>query len=123
MAYKGYCPIDSATDKIPVALYDNASSVHVTTVSDATYQIAADDYILSVTRTATGACAITLMTAEVISGRLITVKDAGLKASSNNITVDTEGAETIDGQDTAVLIEDGETAAFYSDGTNWFRMS
>jgi hypothetical protein len=91
----------------------------VTVVDAATYDVLATDKILHVTRTATGACAITLMTDQAVDGRLITIKDAG-GASTYNITVDTEGAETIDGAATLVISGDYDSASLYFDGTNWF---
>jgi hypothetical protein len=94
---------------------------NVTVVNAATYDVEPSDYILHVTYTATGAVtSITLPTAQVVSGRVLQVKDAGLNASTNNITIDTEGAETIDGQPTYVISTDGEAVSLYCDGSNWF---
>ena len=91
----------------------------VTVVSTATYDLLTADDVLHVTRTATGACAITLKTDQVIDGRKFTLKDAAT-ASVNNITIDTEGAELIDGAATVVISSDLSALGFYCDGTNWF---
>lgn len=84
------------------------------------YTLATDDNILHVTYTATGSITITLPTAQTDVGRIITVKDAGGAATTNNITVATEGAEKIDGVDTAVISTNYDSLDIYSDGTNWF---
>lgn len=90
---------------------------NITTVDSATYDLADDDYILHTTYTATGAVAITLPT--TTEERIICIKDTG-NASVNNITIDTEGSETIDGSDTYTLDIDYEYIWLYSDGSNWF---
>jgi len=92
----------------------------ITTVNTATYDLLSTDEIISVTYTSTGAVtSLTLPTAQCISGRLITIKDAGGNAYTNHITIDTEGAETIDGIDTLVVVSDYYSVTLYSDGNNW----
>ena len=94
---------------------------NVTTVNASTYDLLTTDDILHVTYTVTGAVtSLTLPSAQAVSGRTIWIKDAGGNASVNNITVDTEGAETIDGGATYPLNSDNQDAGFYSDGSNWF---
>ena len=91
----------------------------ITTVNAATYDLLSTDEILHVTYTATGVITITLPTAEVISGRHILIKDTG-NAGTNNITIDTEGSETIDGAATLIINGNYSGVALYSNGTNWF---
>ena len=98
----------------------NAMFVNVTTVNAATYDVLTTDNILHVTRTATGVCAIDLKTAQLVAGRLLVIKDAGGNASVNNITITTQGAETIDGAATAVINSDYSAINIYSDSNNWF---
>jgi len=96
-------------------------SVNVTTVNEATYDLLITDDILNVTYAATGAVtSLTLPTAQTTAGRRITIKDAGGNAGTNNITIDTEGAQTIDGSATAVLAGDYDSINLYCDGSNWF---
>ena len=93
---------------------------NVTTVNDATYDILATDDILSVTRTATGACAIEWKTAQIVSGRVVIIKDAGGNASAFNITLTGESGETIDGAASAVISGDHDSITVYCNGTNLF---
>ena len=70
-----------------------------------------------------GVVTITLPSAEAVKiGRVYVVKDESGNASVNNITVDTAGAETIDGAATDTLDTDFQSIGYYSDGTNWFKV-
>ena len=99
-----------------------ANIQNVTSVTTATYSILASDNIIHSTYSATGAVTITLPTAQLVSGRIITIKDAGGLAGTNNITIATEGAEKIDGLDTLVINNNYNSVTLYSDGTNWFAI-
>lgn len=93
----------------------------VATAAAATYDLGTNVGIVNVTYTGTGAVtSLTLMSAEAVSGRIVHIKDAGLNANTNNITIDTEGAETIDGNATEVISTDGGYRTLYCDGSNWF---
>ena len=95
----------------------------VTTVAAATYDLLITDDIVHVAYTTTAAVtSFTLPTAQAIAGRIISIKDADGNASINNITIDTEGAETIDGAATLVMATDDQAVTLYSDGTNWFTL-
>lgn len=50
----------------------------------------------------------------------VAIKDVTATASSNNITIETPGAETIDGETNFVMDNDSQSAAIISDGTNYF---
>lgn len=75
--------------------------------------------IIGVTNTAAPRT-VTLQTATLLSGRTIIVKDESGLAGTNNITVATQGAETIDGAATFVINTNYGLVRLYSDGTNWF---
>lgn len=95
-------------------------SRNVTTVNAATYDLLVTDDILNVTYTGTGAVtSLTLPTAQCTDGRVIVVKDAGYNATTNNVTIDTEGAELINNAATYVISSDGEAVTLYADGSNW----
>ena len=87
-------------------------------VTGAAYAAKAGDRVIGVNRA--GIVAITLPTAQLRPGRIYTVKDESGAAATNNITVATEGAETIDGSATDAIDVDFESKSYYSDGTNWF---
>lgn len=96
-------------------------TVKVTTVNAATYDLLITDYILNVTYTVTGAVtSLTIPTAQTVSGRVIIVKDAGGNATTNSITIDTEGSEKIDGVNTLVISSNYDAVMLYSDGSDWF---
>ena len=87
-------------------------------VTSATYAAKAGDRLIGVNRA--GAVTVTLPTAQLRAGRTYTVKDESGAAATNNITVATEGSETIDGSATYTISEDYGSIAYYSDGSNWF---
>jgi hypothetical protein len=89
-----------------------------TTTTAGAYSVLATDQIVNVAYTTTGAVTVTLPTAQAVAGRTILIKDVDGNANTNNITVATEGAETID---SGVLTVDYGSIEVYSDGTNWFR--
>lgn len=95
--------------------------LNVTTINSATYDLLVSDNILNVIYTTTGAVtSLTLPTAQTTRGRSIIIKDSGGNASANNITIDTEGSELIDGLSTKVISVDYDSINLYSDGTDWF---
>jgi hypothetical protein len=110
--------IDGGNDQVEI----HGGQVHnVTTVNAATYDLLLTDYIVSVTHTTTAAVtSLTLPTAQAVTGRVVVIKDAGGNASANNITIDTQGSETIDGASTNVISTDFGAISLYTDGTNWF---
>ena len=63
---------------------------------------------------------ITLGRGLIKRGRFIDIKDESGGAAANNITVATEGSETIDGAATATISTNYGVVRLYSDGTNWF---
>ena len=98
-----------------------AQYVNTTTVNAATYDLLTTDYILDVTYTGTGAVtSLTLPTAQCTDGRIVIVFDAGGSAGTNNITIDTEGSEKINGEDTYIINGDYDAITIQSDGSNWF---
>lgn len=101
-----------------VLLKDSTLIEKVTPVAAGSYDLLATDKIIHVTYTTTGAVSLQLMTATVVSGRVYIIKDAGT-AGTNNITISTEGAQKIDGQDTFLLVGDKDSVSLYCDGTNW----
>lgn len=94
--------------------------VNTTTVAGATYTVLRTDDIIHSTYSATGAVTITIPTALMAEKKTITIKDAGGNAGTNNITIATQGAETIDGSATYKIINDYDAITLYSNGSHWF---
>jgi hypothetical protein len=79
-----------------------------TLVNTATYTVLASDSFLDVTYTSTGACTITIPSALIDENFNIEINDGGFLAGTNNITVHTEGAETIQGSTADFIINSNE---------------
>lgn len=96
-------------------------STNITIVNAVTYDLLVTDNLLHVIYTTTGAVtSLTLLTFQMQLGRIIVINDGGGNAGTNNITIDTEGSETIDGAATLVISADNDSVELYSDGVNWF---
>jgi len=93
----------------------------VATVAAATGTVLATTSVVNVSYTATGACTVTIPTAEIAkAGRKLIIADTGDNAGTNNITVATEGSETIGGAATGSISADSGTLNLISDGSNLF---
>lgn len=113
----------------PGTLYDASAGEFVrgvlddekttTTVTSSTYSSADEELILVDTATIAAASTITLSSSDVETGSTIVVADVSGSASANPITVDTEGAETINGGASSTISTDYAARTFSSDGTNW----
>lgn len=77
------------------------------------------EVIIGVTSTAS-ARTVQLMTASLAAGKVVIVKDESGGAGSNNITISTEGSETIDGAASATISSNYGAVRLYCDGSNWF---
>lgn len=66
-----------------------------------------------------GAVTITINTAWIArAGNRITIKDTGMNSHVNNITIETQGAELIEGEANALIPIDGASLTLQSDGTD-----
>lgn len=66
---------------------------------------------------------VTLASADVFEGSRVKVVDNTGNAGTNNITIDTEGSENINGESSTVINNNFEALTLESDGTNWFIVS
>ena len=82
---------------------------NVTEVSSADYTLLPGDNILH----ATVKTDITIPSAQIVDGREITIKDATFNAATDNIKIETEGAETIDGAADLLIDTDGGSYTLY----------
>lgn len=93
---------------------DEKTASYTITIADATKIIAVDS--------TTGAATITLLAAAVAGdGFEVTVKKTD--SSSNAVTIDGDGSETIDGSATYAITRQYEATSIRSDGTNWLILS
>tara|TARA_R110000744_G_scaffold377045_2_gene491756 strand:+ start:7215 stop:9263 length:2049 start_codon:yes stop_codon:yes gene_type:complete len=87
---------------------------------DSPYGVAASDYIIGVNTTG-GAVEVDLQAASSAgTGRMLVIKDVGGAAATNNITIDPNGSEKIDGQTSLVIAANSGSAMLFCDGSNWF---
>ena len=85
------------------------------------YNVLASDYIIHSTRSSIGTQTINLPICGTInSGRFLYVKDAAGMAATNNITLDGNASETIDGATTLVMSTNYQSVSIYCNGTSWF---
>lgn len=78
--------------------------------------------LVAITGTGT-AITVTLATSlmnDSPDARIVIIKDEGGGAAANNITIATEGSETIDGESTIKIQINYGMAMLYSNGSNWF---
>lgn len=87
--------------------------------TDSTYTTSGEDIIE--VDTSGGAVTVQLATADVKAGRTIEIIDDGSNAGTNNITVNTEGSETIGpgGASSKTIAVDDARIILESNGTNW----
>jgi hypothetical protein len=101
---------------------DDSLVTQPTTVTnaDSPYVTSGEQYIYA--DTSTGSITITLASGDTEDGREIRVIDTGTNASTNNITINTEGGESINpgGNSSITLTVDGTYVDLFSDGSNWF---
>lgn len=83
------------------------------------HAISTDNVIIPV-NTSSSAVTITLYSTSGNAGRVVCVKDVGGAAYTNNITIDTYGSETIDGQATQAISSNYGAVKMFCDGSNWF---
>ena len=84
------------------------------------YTVLTTDYIVGVTSTA-AARTITLPAAATATvGKTYIIKDESGAAATNNITVQGNAAETIEGSNTKLINTNYGVLRLYTDGTSWF---
>jgi hypothetical protein len=104
------------------ALHVNGSqSVKRTTSGAGAYAVVNTDFIVAKTGITGGGDTVTLPVAALAGvGKVFHVKDESGTAAANNITVDGNGAETINGAASTVISTNYGSVSVYCDGANWF---
>ncbi len=95
-------------------------TIHRVAVSASNYSTGPQDYMICYTSITSGGNTVTLGSSQVEDGRIIIVKDESGNAGTDNITVATQGSETIDGAATVTINTNYGVVRLYSDGSNWF---
>lgn len=90
-----------------------------TTVADADYTLTRADYFVSFTSLSTIRVA-TLPTAANATGQLYVIKDEAGNANTNNISITTTSAQTIDGASSKTINSAYGLMRVVSNGANWF---
>lgn len=71
--------------------------------------------------TSTGSVTLTIATSRIVNKHKdIRIIDTGANASINNITIETEGSETINGESSLIINSDRTSITLLSDGSNLF---
>lgn len=101
--------------------WENPTKVNlaITAVAAGNYTVLLTDDVIQKSGITGGGDTITLPSGAA-TGQIFTIKDASGTASSNNIIVDTAGAELIDGSATITLTQNYQSKEIYFDGTNYF---
>ncbi|GAB2834330.1 hypothetical protein GCM10027043_40570 [Ferruginibacter profundus] len=97
----------------------NGSQALAITTKTTNYTATAGDYTIVCNNT--GAITITLPAAAGCSGRVYVIKK--ISAALNNVTVDGNASETIDGATTRVLTTQYESVMIQSNGTSWYILA
>lgn len=91
-----------------------------TTSAAGNYTTVSSDQYVGKTGITGGGDTITLIAAGSFTNRLLIIKDESGTAGTNNITIDGNGAETIDGAGTYTINTNYGSVTLYSDGTVWY---
>lgn len=104
-------------------LYLGTQTAAYAKVEAATYNVQINDRLIDVAYTATGAVTINLPAAASVNfggrTRMYTVFDSGANASVNNITIDGNGSEQINGSATYVISSNRGKVTVFATPTGW----
>ena len=90
------------------------SSTVVDTAETSSYTTSGEDLIA--VETSNGPATVTLASADVEAGASVEIQNI---TGANDVTAETEGAETIDGASSTTISQSGWSLSFVSDGSDW----
>lgn len=91
-----------------------------TEVADVDFTAGTRDHLIAYTSLSAGRTVSLPAASSLKVGDSYIVKDESGGASSNNIVIDPDGSETIDGAATFTISADYGRVEIYTDGSNWF---
>lgn len=115
--------LDSVNNRATITgqLVVNGSQVLKRTATATSYTALLTDYLIAVTSTASSRT-ISLPAASTASGIVYIIKDESGGAGTNNIVINPDGSETIEGALTYALSTNYGSITIYCNGTTWFVM-
>ena len=120
--------VDAANNRVGVGTSSPTSSLHVVgsvtkshTTKTANYTMTESDYTV-LCDTSAGGFTISLPAASGCSGRIYVIKKITGNSGTNNITIDPNGSETIDGATTYAL-QCRSSVMIQSNGANWWILA
>src|SRR3712207_6392246 len=112
--------LDLASADIAAAFDELQAGTLKRTATAATYTATATDPYIGVTSTAAARTINLPAAATVGAGKTYIVKDESGAAGTNNVTIDPNGSETIDGAATKAISTNYGSLRVVCGGTNWF---
>lgn len=113
---------DNTADWVPRPQVEDELVTNSIDDTDSPYVTSGEEVVL--VDSSAGAVTVQLATADLSGSasraNFIQVIDVGGNAETNNVTVETEGTETIDGETSKTIRTDYGSLNFASDGSNWF---
>lgn len=102
-------------------LLNGSVSTHITPVNTASYTVTQNDYLILTIRSLTGVSAINLPSCADVGTQQLVIKDAGMNATANNVAIQPDLSDTIDGVGAnLILAVSGGSYTLQSDGvSNW----
>lgn len=97
-----------------------SASKSIVSISQTTTITPSDNETIYLIDTSSTDVTLTISTQSLSSGKTITFKDSSGTSGTNNITIQTEGSETIDGSSSTTVGASYVSLTMVSDGNNWF---
>ena len=103
-------------------LHVNGSQTVKRTGTAVNYNIQSNDYLIAVTNTAAPRTMSLPSAVTMGDGKVYVIKDESGGATANNITINPQGGQTINGAASIIINTNFGVVQLYSNGANWFTM-